>query len=63
MSKIQITDLSSKSILKDLDDKDTRHVFGGEAPSSCWGGECRDRQPAPEPPSCGPGVYDPFGCP
>jgi hypothetical protein len=55
MPKIKIVDLSSKPILKDLNNQDTQHIFGGrhvdpepgpdpEPPSSCWGGECRDRK-------------------
>lgn len=51
MSKIQISDLSSKSMLKDLKAQDIQHIWGGrhidepeeKPPSSCWGGECRDR--------------------
>jgi hypothetical protein len=52
MSKIQIADLSSKSILKDLNAQDIQRIFGGrqiepepdpQPPSSCWGGECRNR--------------------
>jgi hypothetical protein len=52
MSKIQIADLSSKSMLKDLNAQDIQRIFGGrqiepepeqKPPSSCWGGECRDR--------------------
>lgn len=52
MSKIQIVDLSNKSILKDLNAQDIQRIFGGrqpepepdpQPPSSCWGGECRNR--------------------